>query len=262
MRGVPVSDIWKRWNGNQFTLVETGKRKFEAARKALSPNLSRQKPAAAMRFKAKAARGYMAEKSTRDHLLDVGLGLMHRNGYNATALADILQAADVPKGSFYHHFDSKENFAAVALREFAAREAKHAAKVLGDVKTAPLKRLKRYFAELVKIAGQTAAIPGCMLGRFSLEIAQDNPPLRKQISGSFEHWQQTIAIVIQQAVELKELPTSAHSESLAGFLLNSWEGALLRSQADKSDAALETFMRYAFNVLLTKNSEARLAKNR
>ena len=42
----------------------------------------------------------MATKSTRDHLIDVGVGLMHQNGYNATGLTDILKAADAPKGSF------------------------------------------------------------------------------------------------------------------------------------------------------------------
>ena len=50
----------------------------------------------------------MSAKSTREHLLDVGVGLMHRNGYNATGLSDILKAADVPKGSFHHHFSSKQ----------------------------------------------------------------------------------------------------------------------------------------------------------
>lgn len=48
----------------------------------------------------------MNAKSTREHLLHVGVRLMHQNGYNATGLSDILQAADVPKGSFYHHFSS------------------------------------------------------------------------------------------------------------------------------------------------------------
>ena len=48
----------------------------------------------------------MSEKSTRDHLVEVGQELMHRRGYNATGLSDILRAADVPKGSFYHHFGS------------------------------------------------------------------------------------------------------------------------------------------------------------
>ena len=198
----------------------------------------------------------MATKSTRDHLIDTGLKLMHQQGYNATGLTEILKEADVPKGSFYHHFGSKEDFAAAALERYTTREAEHAASVLMGSKMSPRKRLKQYFMDLVKFYGQKGAIPGCMMGRFSLEVAAANPQLRKQISATFTHWQHTIAMVIEQAIAQKELPAGTDPESLAGFLLNSWEGALLRSQAEASDAPLEVFMQIAFDQLLKKHSNA------
>lgn len=194
----------------------------------------------------------MTEKSTRDHLIDVGLGLMHQNGFNATGLNDLLKAADVPKGSFYHHFGSKEDFAAAALERYGMRERAHAAAILNDATVPPLKRLRRYFSDLARIYGRKGAIPGCMMGRFSLEIAEVSPILRRQISATFEHWQYTIAMVIQQAIAQKELPADTDAESLAGFLLNSWEGALLRSQAEKNDAPLEIFQRHALDALAKK----------
>jgi TetR/AcrR family transcriptional repressor of nem operon len=195
----------------------------------------------------------MNTQSTRDHLLDVGVELMHRNGYNATGLSDILKAADVPKGSFYHHFSSKEDFAAAALAQYVAREGEHAASVLNNLKLPPLKRLKRYFTDLTRTCGQAGEIPGCMMGRFSLEMAVESPQLRKLISDSFAGWQRKIAAVVQEAVEHKQLPSDTEPEPLAGFLLNSWEGALLRSQAEKNDAPLETFLRYALDALAQKS---------
>jgi TetR/AcrR family transcriptional repressor of nem operon len=194
----------------------------------------------------------MTEKSTRDHLIEVGLGLMHQNGYNATGLIDLLKAADVPKGSFYHHFGSKEDFAAAALERYGMREREHAAAILNDATVPPSKRLRRYFSDLTRIYGQKGAIPGCMMGRFSLEIAEVSPILRKQISATFDHWQHTIAMVIEQAIAEKELSADTDAESLAGFLLNSWEGALLRSQAEKNDAPLEIFQRHALDALAKK----------
>jgi TetR/AcrR family transcriptional repressor of nem operon len=199
----------------------------------------------------------MIARSTRDHLIDVGLDLMHRHGFNATGLTEILQAADVAKGSFYHFFGSKEEFAAAALERYAAQRGEYSAAALGDVTTSPLKRLKRYFLDLVKVAGQQGPIPGCMLGRFSLEIGAASPQLRKRISASFARWQHAIAAVLGQAVTKKELPADTNTEALAGFLLNSWEGALLRSQADKSDAPLEAFVHYAFDELLARQSKSK-----
>jgi TetR/AcrR family transcriptional repressor of nem operon len=194
----------------------------------------------------------MTAKSTRDHLVEVGQKLMHQHGYKATGLSDILKAADVPKGSFYHHFRNKEDFAAAALDTYIAGAAKHSATVLADSRIPPLHRLRQYFTDLKRIYGQTGPIPGCMMGRFSLEIAGENPQLRKSISTAFQHWQNTISVAIQQAIAEEELPASTDAESLAGFLLNSWEGALLRSQAEKSDAPLEIFLRYALDALAQK----------
>jgi TetR/AcrR family transcriptional repressor of nem operon len=196
----------------------------------------------------------MTTKSTRDQLIDVGLELMHRNGYNATGISEILKVADVPKGSFYHHFGSKEDFAAAALERYVARGRQHSANLLKDSKISPLKRLKRYFLDLTRVYGQNGPIPGCMMGRFSLEIAAESSQLRKRLNASFAGWQQTIASVIEQAVAEKELPAGTDCQSMAGFLLNSWEGALVRSQVEKSDAPLETFVHYVFDGLLTKGS--------
>jgi TetR/AcrR family transcriptional repressor of nem operon len=199
----------------------------------------------------------MSTKSTRDHLIDVGLELMHRRGFNATGLTEILQTADVPKGSFYHFFPSKEDFAAAALERYAAQRAEHSAAALSDARTRPLRRLKRYFLDLVKISGQNGTTPGCLLGRFSLEIAAESPQVRKRISASFARWQHAIAAVLEQAVAQKELSPDADAEALAGFVLNCWEGALLRSQADKSDAPLEAFLHFVFDELLARESKAK-----
>lgn len=191
----------------------------------------------------------MEGKSTREHLIDVGVELMHRHGYNATGLAEILKAADVPKGSFYHHFGSKEDFAAAALERYAAREAERGAAVLADTKVSPVKRLKRYFNYLMKVYGQSGPISGCMMGRFSLEIAAESPELREQISELFTQWQEGIASVIREGVEQGEIAAGTDADALAGFLLNSWQGALVRSQAEKSDAPLKLFLRYGLDVL-------------
>lgn len=191
--------------------------------------------------------------STRDHLIDVGLELMRRHGYGATGLQEILHAADVPKGSFYHHFGSKEEFAVAVLERYVALEGEHCEKVLGNKRQAPLKRLRHYFEDLVLSAGQSAAIQGCLIGSLSLEVAGASALLQSRLSSSFHGWQAAVTAVLREAVERGDLPKSTNPERLAGFVLNSWEGSLLRSQADKSDAPLNDFMHYMFQELLVSN---------
>ncbi|HEY1947275.1 MAG TPA: TetR family transcriptional regulator C-terminal domain-containing protein [Bryobacteraceae bacterium] len=193
-----------------------------------------------------------ASPSTRDHLINVGLELMRRHGYGATGLQEILHAAGVPKGSFYHHFGSKEEFTAAVLDRYVAREGGHCLEVLGNTRQAPLKRLRRYFEDLIRVAGQSGPIPGCLIGSLSLEVAGVSPLLQSCLSSSFTGWQAAVAAVLSEAVEKGGLPKSTRPEALAGFVLNSWEGALLRSQADKRDAPLKDFLHYIFEELLAK----------
>lgn len=188
--------------------------------------------------------------STREHLIVVGLELIRRHGYGATGVQEILDAAGVPKGSFYHHFESKEEFTAAVLERYVTMAGEHAAKVLGNTRLTPLKRLRRYFEELIPMAGQTAPIQGCLIGSLSLEVAGVSPILQGGVSSGFVRWQAVVASVLREAVEKSELSPSARPESLAGFILNTWEGALLRSQADRSDAPLKDFLHYVFDEFL------------
>jgi TetR/AcrR family transcriptional repressor of nem operon len=175
---------------------------------------------------------------------------MRKHGYGATGLQEILHAAGVPKGSFYHHFGSKEEFTAAVIERYFTLAAEHCQKVLGNTRQAPLKRLRRYFEELLRTAGQSSAIPGCLIGSLSLEVAGASPLLQGCLSSSFTRWQAAIASVLRESVDKGELPKSTKPDLLAGFVLNSWEGALLRSQADKSDAALKNFLHFVFEDLL------------
>jgi TetR/AcrR family transcriptional regulator, transcriptional repressor for nem operon len=194
-----------------------------------------------------------APRSTRDSLISVGLDLMRTHGYGGTGVQEILHAARVPKGSFYHHFHSKEEFTAAVLDRYVALEGEHCRVVLGNTRLAPLKRLRRYFEDLIHTAGQAAAVQGCLMGSLSLEIAAASPLLQGRLSASFTGWQGAITSVLQEAIEQGNLPKHTKAGVLSGFLLNSWEGALLRSQADRSDAPLKDFLHYIFEELLARN---------
>ncbi len=203
------------------------------------------------RIEAKVPAGANAgAASTRDQLIEAGLALMRKHGYGATGLQEILQSSKIPKGSFYHYFGSKEEFAAAVLERYGALNAGHCRKIFGNKQRTPLKRLRRYFEELIRMAGQSAEIPGCLAGSFSLEVSAASPLLQGLLSNGFARWQSDVAGVLREAQEAGDLPAALRPEPLAGFILNSWEGALLRSQADKSDAPLKEFMHFIFERLL------------
>jgi TetR/AcrR family transcriptional regulator, transcriptional repressor for nem operon len=191
-------------------------------------------------------------QTTRERLIEIGLERIHKIGYAATGVKEILDVAGVPKGSFYHYFPSKEAFAQEVLQRYASREAQRWETILGDDRLPPLRRLRKYFNELISVYGQKGPISGCLLGNMSVEVAEHSPALQSLLSSGFDDWQQAIAAVLRSAVERGDLPRSTNTDELASFLLNSYEGALVRSQAEKSDRPLTIFLHFAFKVLLKK----------
>ena len=194
----------------------------------------------------------MEVRNTREHLLQVGLRRIRAMGYAATGVKEILDEAGVPKGSFYHHFASKEAFAREVLNLYVQGEGERAKKILRDGKATPLKRLRRYFEELMALYGPGAAVSGCLMGNLSLEIADHSDSIQSLLHESFSNLQTAIADILQEAIVRRELAKSTNPQEMASFLVNSYEGALLRSKADRSIKPLENFLHFAFKVLLKR----------
>ena len=192
----------------------------------------------------------MANHGTREELIEVGLKQIHSAGYTATGINQILELADVPKGSFYHHFASKDAFAKEILEHYNLGEQERWESFLGDTKVSPLKRLRRYFKEMIAIYGRRGRSAGCLLGNMTLDVAEHNLELRGLLRKSFDRWQNAIAKTIREAIEQHELPKTANADELAALLVNNWEGAQVRAKAEQSDKPLELFLHVAFNVLL------------
>ena len=188
----------------------------------------------------------VVKPNVREQLLDTGLRVFHERGFNATGVQDITEAAGVPKGSFYNHFESKEDLGAEVVLRYLESSKKTQA-VLRDPKLSPYARLRKYFEELVQIAEKKEFCGGCLLGNFGAELSEQSEKIRACVSKEFSTWSAMLAKVIAEAqaegqMISKDLPAS----TLAAFVLNGWEGALVRARVDKSKAALEQFVKVTF----------------
>jgi TetR/AcrR family transcriptional repressor of nem operon len=190
--------------------------------------------------------------TTREHLLEVGLKQLRSTGYTATGVKEVLNLAQVPKGSFYHYFPSKEAFVAELFERYSKGEGERAQRLLGDASIAPLKRLRTYFEELCSVNGHKGEGTGCLVGSMSLEVADHIPKLQAQLEAMYTGWQSGIVDILRQAIKRGDLVKSTKPDALAEFILNSYEGALVRMKAEQNDRPLENFLHFIFDVLLRK----------
>jgi TetR/AcrR family transcriptional repressor of nem operon len=190
----------------------------------------------------------MPKPSVREEILSAGLKTLHLRGFNATSVQDITEAAGVPKGSFYNHFSSKEDLGAAVVEQYAARGAKRR-EILTDASVAPLSRIRRYFEALVA-APRYPDAPGCLLGNFGAELSNQSPAIRERVSAAFVDWTQTLAEVIEEGQRAGDLPRDNAPKALASFVIDAWEGAVLRSKVEQNRAPLECFITMVFSKVL------------
>src|SRR6516164_6667529 len=136
----------------------------------------------------------VVKPSVREQLLDTGLRVLHERGFNATSVQDITEAAGVPKGSFYNHFESKEDLGAQVVLRYLESGNKTQA-VLHDPKLSPYARLRKYFEGLVQVAGKKEFC-GCLLGNFGAELSEQSEMIRARVSKGFSTWSAMVANVI------------------------------------------------------------------
>jgi TetR/AcrR family transcriptional repressor of nem operon len=181
------------------------------------------------------------ETNSRADLLEQGTQLMLRSGYAGTGLVELLQAAGVPKGSFYNHFDSKEAFGIELVQRYYARHDRILASLLAETDRSPLERLHTYFERLLQRAVDASPqARGCLLGMLALEMAGSSEPLRTTVSDAFGRWQARLAELLRQAQVAGEVAPEQDPQPLAAMLIGGWEGALMRARASRDLDALRT----------------------
>lgn len=188
-------------------------------------------------------------ESKKDLILCCGLDIMKTKGYNGTSVKDIVDAANVPKGSFYNYFESKEHFAIEALEKVAYENTEFSRTTLGNSALPPMERLQRFFTEATKSACTAEFRVGCFLGNMCQEMSDSNDLIRTKVHTILQAQTHAFATVLDDAKACGQLRASADSMLLAEFIFNAWEGALMRTKASRCRTPLDAFIRVLPNVI-------------
>ncbi len=177
----------------------------------------------------------------RQHMLDVGLTVLSSKGYNATSVKDVVSAAEVPKGSFYNHFDSKQAFVIEALEKLADESIVKAKAILSDTSLSPKLRLFQYFEVNFQYFKDNAFKCGCLVGNICLEMSDEDPEIRNATNQIMKRHIQLISDCLNSAKSANELAEETDPQQLAEFIYCSWEGTLMRMKSTKSSVPFEIF---------------------
>ena len=179
----------------------------------------------------------------RELILAKGAEVMTRRGYHGAGVQEIVQAAGVPKGSFYHYFASKEEFALQALQQVYGPRLQRYAQALENPALSPRARILGYYGELVEhFARQEKREYHCFIGSLSFEMAELSPILGAEIDAILQRSADILQVCLERAQGAGELAADEDCRSLASFITSAWQGALTRLKVANNTRALADFM--------------------
>jgi len=184
-------------------------------------------------------------------ILFEGITVMWDKGYHATSVNDIVKAADVPKGSFYFYFKSKEDFAVQALQAYFDMIHAEEQLVLFAEGVPPMQRLKNFHNYRIEKALEEfkSDFKGCLACNFSSEIAQQIPAVQAVLQSFYDTILQDLITVGKEAQEAGSLSSDIDVAHLFAFIEDAGKGAMLSIKAMNSLEPIN-YYQYMLNHLL------------
>ena len=183
----------------------------------------------------------------RESLLAVGQELFISSSFNCVGLNDILKKSGIPKGSFYHYFESKEDFALQVVESYHRQNSEALAALLADDSMTPYVQLKTFYQDTIKHFDEIAYCQGCLMANLSQEIADVNENLRCKISELSRQVVDQVATCLERMEDNELNLGHLLPQEAAQVLMNSWQGAIMKMKLDKTREALDVFMKFFFN---------------
>lgn len=181
---------------------------------------------------------------TKAQLIRSGLELITEYGYIAAGVEPIVKNVQVPKGSFYHYFKSKEDFGQQVLAAYGSYFAHKLDKHLLDETLSPLKRIDGFVENAKQGITQYQFKRGCLVGNMMQEVPQLSEAISTQLRKIITDWQHRVSRCLEQAKACGEIPASVNADSLASIFWSGWEGAVMRAKLFQSVEPLDEFWRY------------------
>jgi len=191
-------------------------------------------------------------EKTKQNLLEVGLSLFEQKGFNATGIQEIATLAQIPKGSFYNYFSSKEEFGVAVIRYYTDINTKRWISSL-DTATAKEDSYQALSTALLEITEKYRCAEikkGCLLGNLAAEISEASEECRMALQQSVNAYKRILAERLMVGQQLGKVRSDLPAQGLADLVWDCWQGSLLRMKIEKSVEPVSNDLELLFHHIL------------
>lgn len=186
--------------------------------------------------------------TTRQHILDVARVLMTHKGYTSVGLAELVAAAEVPKGSFYHYFKSKDEFGQALLEQYFSDYLTVVDTLLAGTRPAA-ERLLGYFHYWAQTQCSDSPTDKCLVVKLGAEVCDLSEGMRLVLDKGTQAINARLERCIEQGHVDGSITSAISNATLAQALYQIWLGASLMMKINKRPDAFEDSLTMAKRLL-------------
>ena len=191
---------------------------------------------------------------TREALIEAGIEQLSEHGYRGTGIKQILDVVNVPKGSFYNFFASKEAFVAEVIAHYSRnllRQLTDFVEGEGKVLT-PIDQLRSIYRYSLKQYASHEFKKSCLVGAIAIEISAESEMCRLELDKALKSWLHFFSSVFSQAQSQKLVRDDMSAMDMAAVYWSVWEGALMTMKMSADTKPVKKIMELMLETLLKK----------
>lgn len=178
----------------------------------------------------------------RTHIILHGQQIMARKGFSAVGLNEILAAAGVPKGSFYHYFGSKDAFGEAMLKAYFDAYHADTDSILKTPGLTMTERLMRYWQSWRENQSYSECQGKCLAVKLGAEVADLSEPMRIALNEGSAGVIDRLASAIEVGVREGSLSIDGEPTDVAQSLYQLWLGASVMAKIQRSMQPFDSAM--------------------
>lgn len=176
---------------------------------------------------------------TRQQILDTARPIIVGKGFSAVGLSEILAAAGVPKGSFYHWFRSKEQFGEALLERHFEIYLQQVNASLGARERSAPQRLLEFFGQWHALQSGDDPQSRCLVVKLSAEVCDLSEPMRVALERGTAQVLARLETCLAEGIAAGDLTNCADPVEVAQQLYQQWLGATLLARVQRSADPLD-----------------------
>ncbi|MCF6245736.1 MAG: TetR/AcrR family transcriptional regulator [Desulfobacula sp.] len=189
------------------------------------------------------------KQDTKHKILEAGARIIHHKGFHHTGIQEVLNAAGVPKGSFYFYFKSKDDFGLHIIDFFNAMYIGMLEPILTDKDLSPLKRIEKIFDYYTDVFEKRDYQCGCPIGNLSQEMGDLNPAFSDKLTASVEMMANIYQNILDEAKDSDDIAKDLDTSQMAEFIVSSWHGALIKMKINRSVEPLRLHKKFILEFI-------------